>query len=326
MTLKRVWNYFLLKSSFSVSNLIKKPVHWGKPMAVSIEPTTTCNLKCPQCPSGLRNFTRPTGSISLEENRLILNQLGTQLGYVNYYFQGEPFIHPDFLSLVKEARKRNIYVVTSTNAHFISPEKATEIVASGLNELIISIDGLDQKAYETYRVNGKLDKVIAGTKNIIAAKKQVAKSQLWVVFQFLVTSANEHQIEALYELANNLGVDEVRLKTIQIYDVENENDLLPINPQYSRYRKNKNGVFELKNKFKNKCWRMWSSAVFTWDGKVVPCCFDKDAEFQMGSLNEIDFDTIWKSAIYKDFRRKLQEHRQGISICTNCSEGSKVWV
>jgi radical SAM protein with 4Fe4S-binding SPASM domain len=71
---------------------------------------------------------------------------------------------------------------------------------------------------------------------------------------------------------------------------------------------------------------MWSSVVFTWDGKVVPCCFDKDAEFQMGSVKQTDFDTIWKSAIYSDFRKKLQRHRQGISICANCSEGSKVWV
>ena len=123
---------------------MKKPIHWGTPIAVSIEPTTACNLRCPQCPSGLRQFSRPTGNLKTKTNTQILDELGPNLQHVNYYFQGEPFIHPDFNELVKEARKRNIYVVTSTNAHFIDQKKAEQIVDSGLSELIISIDGLTQ--------------------------------------------------------------------------------------------------------------------------------------------------------------------------------------
>ena len=60
LTLSRIWNIFLLKFSFYMSRLLKKPVHWGTPIAISIEPTTACNL---ECPSGLRQFTRPTGNL-----------------------------------------------------------------------------------------------------------------------------------------------------------------------------------------------------------------------------------------------------------------------
>lgn len=323
---QRVWNYILLSTSFRLSNLLKKTIHWGKPVAISIEPTTTCNLRCPQCPSGLRQFSRPTGNLNLELNKTILDGVGKQLQYINYYFQGEPFIHPQFLDLVKEARARNIFVVTSTNAHFIKPETAEKIINSGLNEIIISIDGLTQETYEKYRINGKLDKVINGTKNLIEAKKKLNKPNPIVTFQFLVVRYNEHEIDHLYELANELGVDNVKLKSVQVYDYETGNDLIPENEKYARYTKGKDGKYKLKNQFKNRCWRMWSSCVFTWDGKIVPCCFDKDAKHEMGNVSDKPFITTWKSGIYKEFRKKVFTDRKSIDICKNCSEGSKIWV
>lgn len=322
----RIWNIILLKVSFFLSNLLKKPIHWGMPMAVSIEPTTACNLRCPQCPSGLREFTRPTGNLKLSSNEQILNGLGKQLQYVNYYFQGEPFIHPNFLSLVKEARQRNIYTVASTNAHFITPEKAKEIITSGLSELIISIDGLTQEAYENYRREGELAKVIEGAKMMIEAKSKL-NGTIHIVFQFLVTKKNEHQIDDLKSLATDLGINEVRLKTIQVYDLDGPGaDLIPKNLNYSRYKQDDQGTFLLKNKFKNKCWRTWSSAVITWDGRVVPCCFDKDADHQFGNMLEKDFKNIWKSDVAHDFRKRLMRDRTEIEICKNCSEGSEVWL
>lgn len=326
VTPSRVWNLFLLKSSFRLSSIVKRPIHWGKPMAISIEPTTTCNLKCPQCPSGLRQFTRPTGNLELDVNDRILSQLGSQLQHINYYFQGEPFIHPQFLELVKAARKKNIYVVTSTNAHFISPATAIKIIESDLSEIIISIDGMNQESYAEYRINGKLSKVIEGTKNLIEAKSKLNKPNPIVVFQFLVTKHNETEIDQLYALADELNIDEVRLKTVQIYDFESGNDLIPTNEKYARYRKNENGEYQLKSKWKNKCWRMWSSCVFTWDGKLVPCCFDKDAKHQMGEITITPFKTIWKSAVYQGFRNEILKDRRQIEICKNCSEGTQVWA
>lgn len=295
-------------------------------MAISIEPTTACNLKCPQCPSGLRQFTRATGNLKPDVNKNILDNLGKQLQYINYYFQGEPFIHPNFLEFVKDATDKNIYVVTSTNAHFVSEKTANEIIDSGLNEIIISIDGTTQETYEQYRVEGELEKVLEGTKNIIGAKAKRKSNLPIVTFQFLVVKHNEHQIEEVKKIAADLGVDRINFKTVQVYDFETSNDLIPENEKYSRYKKNASGKFELKNKFKNSCWRMWSSCVFTWDGKIVPCCFDKDAQHQMGDLSVNNFKQIWRADIYSDFRKKILKNRQEIDICKNCSEGTEVWI
>lgn len=326
LTLRRVWNLILLRISYILSRITKKSVIFGLPFTVSIEPTTACNLACPECPSGLKQFSRPTGKIDLKVNQDLMKSLGKQLFYINYYFQGEPFLHPQFLELVKEAKKHKIYTATSTNAHFLNPQKADEIVASGLDRLIISIDGLTQKTYESYRVNGKLSQVIAGAKLMVEAKKKAKSLTPHLIFQFLVVKPNEHEIPGVFELANELGIDEVRLKSAQIYNYEKGNRLIPENEKYSRYKRKADGTYKLKYPTGNHCWRMWSSCVITWDANIVPCCFDKDASYVLGSAVEQDFKRIWNSPKYQAFRLAILTGRNQIDICRNCSEGSKVWV
>jgi radical SAM protein with 4Fe4S-binding SPASM domain len=326
LTFSRVMNLLRLRWSYKWSKWTKKAKHNGMPFALSIEPTTACNLGCPECPSGLRSFSRPTGNLHPEKAVKWMDELSPSLFYLNFYFQGEPFIHPRFMEIVKEAKKRKIYVATSSNGHFFSEKKAREVVESGLDRLIISIDGTTQETYEQYRIHGELSKVIEGTKNILQAKKTLRSKTPHVIFQFLVVKPNEHQVPEVFQLAKDLGVDEVRLKTAQVYDFENGNPLIPENPEYTRYRKGADGKWRIRNKFGNHCWRMWSSSVLTWDGKVVPCCFDKDATHQMGDLAQQNFRTIWRSTEYKNFRQAILSDRSQIEICRNCSEGSKVWT
>lgn len=295
------------------------------PISLSLEPTTACNLGCPECPSGLKQFTRPTGNLKKELYQQVIDELHPYLLYLNFYFQGEPFIHPDLVDWIRYAADRKIYTSTSTNAHFIDKKMAQRIVNSGLNRMIISIDGTSQESYENYRINGDLTKVLEGTKNMVAAKKEAGKGP-HLIFQFLVVKPNEHQIPELFELAREYGVDEVRLKTAQFYDYKNGNPLMPENEKYSRYIKQADGTYRIKNKMDNHCKRMWTSSVITWDGRVVPCCFDKDAKHQMGIMREKSFKEIWRSEKYDNFRRHILSNREGIDICTNCSEGTKVWA
>lgn len=326
LTLVRCLNLLRLSISYGNAKLLKRVQQKGLPFAASIEPTTACNLGCPECPSGLKQFTRPTGKLDLELHNKMLQELGKQLFYVNYYFQGEPFIHPQFLDLIRAANKQKIYTATSTNAHFINEKKAEEVVESGLDRMIISIDGMTQETYEQYRKKGKLEKVITGTKQMVAAKRKLKSKTPHLIFQFLVVRPNEHEIDEVFELGKELGIDEVRLKTAQLYDYKNGNPLMPKNEKYSRYVKKADGTYRPKQSFKNECWRMWSSTVLTWDGKVVPCCFDKDAKHVLGDLSQLPFKKIWNHPRYVSFRNQVFTDRSKIDICKNCSEGAKVWT
>ncbi len=326
LTFRRVWNAGKVLSSYYLSKWTRKPIQWGYPVSISFEPTTSCNLRCPECPSGLRAFTRPTGMLQQNFFRDTIDQLSSDLLYLIFYFQGEPYLNPDFLDMVKYASQKGIYTATSTNAHYLNDANARRTVESGLDRLIISIDGTTQDVYQAYRVGGKLEKVLAGARNIMKWKKELKSNTPFVFFQFLVVKPNEHQIEDVKRLAVEIGVDDVRFKTAQVYDYEQDpNNLIPTLDKYSRYRKNEKGEFAFKNSLQNHCWRLWHATVISWDGLVVPCCFDKDAQHTLGDLKGRSFKEVWHSDTYVNFRRQILQSRKNIDICANCSEGTKVW-
>ncbi len=321
---KRILNAAKLFSSYYVSKAIKKPVHWGMPTIVEIEPTTSCNLRCPQCPSGLREFSRNTGMLDLPLYKKIIDELSPELVYVILYFQGEPFLNKSFLEFVKYAAQKKLYTATSSNAHYFTDEMAKATVESGLDRLIISIDGTSQDTYSKYRVGGSLDKVIEGTKNLLKWKKELGKSTPHIIWQFIAFKHNEHQIPEIKKLAKEIGVNELGIKTAQIYDYQHTDELIPDDDKLSRYKKTDEG-YVIKNKLLNQCWRMWRGSVITWDGLVVPCCFDKDATHRFGDVSQQTFTDVWRSEQYNNFRTAILKSRKEIDICTNCTEGTKVW-
>src|SRR5690606_12400634 len=148
----------------------------------------------------------------------------------------------------------------------------------------------------------------------------------YLIFQFLVVKPNEHQIPEIVKLADEIGINEVKLKTAQIYDYENGSELIPTKKAFSRYEKLANGKYRIKNTLENNCWKMWHSCVITWDGKVVPCCFDKDGEHILGDVVTNPFALVWNGKRYHAFRSSLLKSRKEIEICKNCTEGTKVWA
>lgn len=325
LTFRRALNIFKVGSGYYLSRLFRTPVVFGMPVSISIEPTTSCNLRCPECPSGLRSFTRPTGMLDTVFFKKITDEIHKDVFYLVFYFQGEPFLNPSFLEMVKYAVSKKIYTATSTNAHYLDSETARKTVESGIDRLIISIDGITQDTYEKYRIGGSLEKVLMGARNISEWKKKLNSEKPYVVFQFLVVRHNEHQIEDAKRLAVENGADKIVFKTAQVYDFEKGNSLIPEQDRYSRYKKINSGNYIIKNKLENHCWRLWHSTVITWDGKMVPCCFDKDAKYIMGNADSGNFRSVWNGKSYNQFRSKVLVSRKETDICTNCTEGTRVF-
>ncbi|MFZ4427490.1 MAG: SPASM domain-containing protein [Saprospiraceae bacterium] len=322
---RKIANVAAVTLAYFLTRALRRPVVWGKPFTVSFEPTTACNLRCPECPSGLRSFSRPTGNLRGDFFRQTLDELHRDLLYLIFYFQGEPYINPEFLDMVAYAHNRRIYTITSTNGHFLNDENARRTVSSGLDRLIISVDGTTQEVYQQYRRAGNLEAVLQGARNVIKWKRLLGKSHPHVIFQFLVVRPNEHQIGDIFRLAKEIGVDEVKLKTAQIYDYASGNPLIPSIGKYSRYQALPDGSYRIKNALLNHCWKLWHACVITWNGMVVPCCFDKDAQHLLGDLKTETFHQVWHGQPYDRFRKKLLQGRKAIDICANCSEGCSVW-
>ncbi|HEX7494678.1 MAG TPA: radical SAM/SPASM domain-containing protein [Bacteroidales bacterium] len=309
-------NLFKAGFSYLEASVTGKADLKGMPVSVSTELTNTCNLNCPQCFTGSGLMTRKRGFMDFDLYKKVMKELGPYLYNTNLYFQGEPMLHPQFFSFIDIPRTVNS--VVSTNGHFLSEENSEKLVRSPLNRLIVSLDGIDQNTYSTYRVNGNITDVTEGLKNLAIAKKE-HKSFLKIEIQFLVNSINEIQIEQVRQFAKSVNAL-LRLKSMQIINKTEIGSWLPSGRRFSRYRM-KEGEYVSKNRLPNRCARLWFNPVITWDGKVVPCCFDKNAEYVMGDLNNESFREIWDGPKFRIFRKSILSGRHMIEMCRDCTSG-----
>jgi radical SAM protein with 4Fe4S-binding SPASM domain len=261
-------------------------------------------------------MTRQSGFMDIKLFEKITNELKPFLYNINLYFQGEPMLHPRFFDFLEISK--GIKMTVSTNGHFLSKENAEKLTRSGLYKIIVSLDGMDRVTYSIYRQGGEFEKVISGIHYLSKAIKDT-KSSLKLEIQFLLNRYNESQIPSVRRFSK--GVNAVlRLKSMQVINNEHIDYWMPENEKFRRYKK-KNGNYFIKNDLNNNCLRLWLNPVVTSDGKVVPCCFDKNADHVMGDLNESTFREIWQGEKYKRFRNILLNDRKSIEICRNCTSG-----
>ena len=322
-TFKRFTNAVKIVTSYQISRIVNKPVVWGMPMSFSIEPTNRCNLECPECPSGLGALTRELGLLSFENFKNWIDQIKTTGFYVQLYFQGEPFINKDLPKMLNYAREQNVYTSISTNGLLLNEKNIDTLLENPPDKLIFSIDGLDEESYQNYRVGGTFGNVDKAFRLFMDKKKKLNVKKPFVEFQFIVMKQNQNQIEDVKKYGKELGVDKIALKTMQVTSYESALHFLPTIPKFNRY-KIENNTFRIKKKLGNRCFALWRTSVITWDGIVVPCCYDKDAKHKLGNIKSKPFKEIWLSEHYYNFRKAILKNRKAVPICTNCTEGLKL--
>lgn len=312
----RFLNFIDILLKYAASVVFRKVWVSRYPFALSIEPTNHCQLSCAECPTGTKELSRSKGYIDVALYEKLIQSVYKHTFYINLYFQGEPLLHYYIDQMVAIARKYRMYVVLSTNGQSLNEEMAEKIVTSGLSKIIISMDGFSNETYSQYRKNGDIEKVKSGIMALIQAKKMHRKKNPKIIVQTLVNAYNESEIEIIKTWIKSLKGVKLSLKTMQIY---HSFDFLPKQKKYSRYIYY-DGKWLVKHKQKNRCFRIWSQCVITHEGDVVPCCFDKNADFCMGNIKHQSIDEIWKNKQFNQFRNKILYERKSIAICTNCTE------
>ncbi len=321
--LPRILNLIQILLSLSISRIIRRPVVWGIPPLLMIEPTNLCNLKCPMCPSGNGTMTRPRGKLDIRWYLKLLDEIGDRLIQIQLWNQGEPFIHHQLLHLIRHAKRKGIMVITSTNGHFLHrDEQVKALVRSGLSKLIFSLDGTHPDTYARYRVGGNFHRVLEGLRRLVRIRRELRSATPIIELQFLVLRYNQQEIARLIRLGRQLGINRIVLKSVQIYSREQAETFLPDDPRFNRYRWKSPEVF-LKGRLPDWCKRLWLNPAINWDGSFSPCCFDKDAQWAVGNLfrEGQPFVKLWKSPAFQQFRVLVLSRRREISICRNCTEG-----
>jgi len=289
------------------------------PPAVSIELSTCCNLSCPECVTGSDTLTRRKGFMDPALAAKLASDISGSTLSAWLYWQGEPMMHPKVFEIVSLFRGMN--PVISTNGHFLDSENCHMLATSGLKRIIVSYDGVTPETYSIYRRGGDHAKVKQGILRLVEIFKKYSSPPA-VELQFLVGRHNEHEVAGAARFARSVNA-RFSVKSMQVLNPERAERWIPARSNRARYI-SEAGRISGGGAPARGCLRMWTTAVVTVDGDVVPCCFDKNAVHVMGNIKDNTFREIWHNDIYRSFRRQVLSRRSSIDICRDCPQGTRL--
>ena len=318
LSFKKIQNIIRIGFSYIISQKSLLLFNKIRPFFISVEPADFCQLECPECPVGASK--RKQGkTIDFKTFTKTIDELKSTLFHLIFYFQGEPLLNKKLPEMIAYAHQSGIFTSTSTNGQLLNSATAKALVQSGLDKIIVSVDGTNQKTYQKYRKGGQLELALEGITQLNYWKKKLKSRTPFVEIQMVVFKTNEHQIAEMKILAKKLNVNRLVLKSAQLYNFENGHELLTSIDKYARYKMLPNGKYVLKNKLHNRCFRLWSGAVVTTKGDVLPCCFDKDTSHSFGNIIDTDFNSIIQNSKANSFRISILTNRKQHEMCRNCT-------
>lgn len=315
-TPRRLANLALVK----VQRRLRLERAWAMPASYFIDPINICNLHCPLCPTGRGLLARPRGRMALQDMRRIVDQIAPYAYRIELYNWGEPLLHPHIVDMIRYASDKRIAVGLSSNLNRLEPETARHLVESGLSQLVVSIDGSSQETYAAYRRGGQLDRVLANLRLLIETRRQAGSHRPFVIWRMLVGKHNEHDVEAVRQLAREMGVDGFATDALFVNtrDPEQVQEWLPTDAQYraASYRQE-----QPQNQW--ACDELWESMVVNWDGGVAPCCWLHDPRFDFGNAITHTVREVWNGPYYVSARRALGRRKIGPgdveTVCHRCA-------
>jgi radical SAM protein with 4Fe4S-binding SPASM domain len=253
---------------------------------------------------------------------------------MQFYFQGEPLLNKQLPEMIAMAHQVGLYTIVSTNAQALSRSTAEALVKSGLNRIIVSIDGFSEESYAAYRVGGSLHKALEGLQHLANAKAEL-HSHIRIELQVLRLRSNEHEWKWIKKNYKSLGATHLVFKTAQLYNFEHGHPLMPTDERHSRYKKTADGTYVHKKSSHlsplalslhrlialQPCLRLWSGCVITTSGDVLPCCYDKNHRHAYGNITQQSLAEIYHSTKANALRRRVLRHQgKPLEMCKNCNQ------
>lgn len=296
-----------------------------------IDPVSNmCQLKCPLCPVGAQIIKHDRLIMPMDTFKAILDKMPF-LRTLDLYRSGEPFLNPELLAMIRLANQRNIKVTVSTHLSFAKPDFFfDELVASGLESLVVSLDGTSQETYSRYRIGGNYDLVLANITKLIEVKARSNSKKPEIIWQFIVNKYNEHEIATARKIADSLNIS-LELRPISLADNEpdvkhepfsieaRKKEWLPEDDAYVCDCYKGEYCYPLSKKI---CSQLFTRVIVLADGKILPCCEAREKESAFGDLLTQSFDDIWFGRKYHDARLRalnMKNTPEGQSVCFRCN-------
>lgn len=257
--------------------------------------------------------------MALATFKRIIDDVEAYACWIDLYNRGEPLANPDIYDMIAYAHAKGIGTKISSNFHLIDEERAKMLVSSGLDHLVIPLDGATQNSYEKYRVGGDFNLVIENIKHLVRWKRKLRSKLPYITLRVLLMRQNEREIPNLQRLAKDLEVDNLFFfpMFINATDPKAVEAFLPQNDRYSWYDRSQ-GVNRLARRKSLQCPELWQRGTINWDGAVFPCCY-VDEGTAYGNVQQDSLRFIWNSPSFIDSRRALLGKMPASrTLCTQC--------
>ncbi len=187
----------------------------SRPFGLVIDPSNMCQLACPGCVHSTRNeelklFDWPNGTLSEDRLSALLKLYGPYAIGVYFCNYGEPLLNLNTPKLIRQAKTYLLATALSTSLS-VRRFDAEAYVESGLDFMVLSIDGATQQVYERFRRNGDLELVLSNVRKLVDARRKLHKRTPVLSWNFLAFEHNAHEIPAAARMARRLGVDLFRV-------------------------------------------------------------------------------------------------------------------
>lgn len=332
-TARRFWNLAVVEAE----RMLGREVVRGRPYILLIDPLNTCNLRCPFCATGQGNLPLKPGRMRLADFRRLIDEIAPHTFKIDLYNWGEPFLHKDILPMVTHAHSRRISTAISSNLNVLPEGGGEAIVRSGLDDLVVSCDGLTQETYEQYRVRGTLKNVVDNLRDVSEARRRLGRKNPTIEFQFLVFKHNEHEVSRVHDFARELGADVVRIQkpfvNLASADIRPADNPDYVRGEYLDAGKDQSDRLDIFSPHADqeacasanpppiRCFWPWRSMVINWNGQVDPCCGKNYLE-SFGNVFETPFADIWNGPEYRFARRWITGRGVGDEkraiVCRGC--------
>lgn len=295
------------------------PKHFlsGYPKTITIEPVNFCNCHCEFCSAPPRLLERPARVMSLPEFKKIIDDIKNLTHYLWLFLAGDPLMNPEFPKMVAYANANHLDTTTSTNANRLTPDVADELISSGIDRLILSLDGTTEKTYEQMRRGGNFNTVMRNIEYLVAAKKKRGRVKPYLELQFIETKVNQHEKEDFIKLAKKLGVA-YAIKSLGLPTWIFDDEICRvIKEKYLPEGGKKRYHQDLSLKRLKNCQNVARSVILS-DGTVCPCCYDVKGKINLGNALKESFLTIWQSEKYQKVRKAMAKRQ--LNLCKVCGE------
>ena len=178
-----------------------------------VETSMACELSCVMCPwHGVREAAKAPQLMS----EVVWDRLRPYLGEVacvDLSGGGEPLLHPQLTARLAEAKTAGCEVGFLSNAFSLDEARTDAVLAAGVDWLAFSVDGATPEVYESIRLGTSFERVTGNIRRL--ANKRAAGTPR-IALNFVIMESNAHQLEAIVELAAELGVDQVNFKQCDV--------------------------------------------------------------------------------------------------------------